>query len=525
MIRITSATKLAGNQSYVRRSAPTTRDRAIFIFENEPMRDFSQQDQRVAFEKAIHKVKLQDVPFLTVDQALSRIDQAESVLTVWRNTAVYQRGAAMLRAAEYMQKNRDYLSGVMIHEAGKTWREADADVCEAIDFLKFYARCAVDMSVPEKLGVYPGEFNQIWYEPRGVTVVISPWNFPLAITTGMTVAALVMGNPVLLKPAEQTTYIGKILVDILHEAGVPAKVLQLVPGVGENVGAALVRDPRVAMVAFTGSKDVGLDIIRAAYDTKSNQRFVKHVVCEMGGKNAIIVDDSADLDQAVIGVRDSAFSFAGQKCSACSRCLVHKEIYDRFVKRLIAATRALKVGNPIDPSTDVGPVIDKQSAEKIQHYIEIGKAEGKLELGDSAPVTESQKLGKPLISPHIFTGIDKDDVLANEEVFGPVLAIIEVDSFDEALKVANATEYKLTGGVFSRKPSNLQLAQKEFRVGNLYLNRGITGALVSRQPFGGFGLSGIGEKAGGYYYLQQFTVSRASTENTMRRGFAPELTD
>ncbi|QQE13350.1 aldehyde dehydrogenase family protein [Planctomycetota bacterium] len=494
-------------------------------FRNEPMRDFSDKQQRDSFSKAINKSTINSVRFIDEVQAIKLIDAAESSFEFWRSIAVYQRAAKLLRAAEIIRQSRDYLSGIIIKESGKVWREADADVCEAIDFLQFYARCAVEMSLPEKLGSYPGELNEHWGEPRGITVVISPWNFPLAIATGMVAAALVTGNPVILKPAEQTSYIAKILVDFMHQAGVPRQVLLFAPGVGETVGAALVKDPRVATIAFTGSKEVGLDIIRTAYDTQSNQSIVKRVISEMGGKNAIIVDDSADLDQAVIGVRSSAFDFSGQKCSACSRCIVHKEIYDQFVNRLVASTKTLIVGDPMEPGTDVGPLIDEAAAGKVKHYVEVGKKEGKLAIGLNVPDGLEDRVGKPYVAPHIYTGINQNHKIANEEVFGPVLAIIKADSFEHALKIANATNYKLTGGVFSRKPSNLKLAKEKFRVGNLYINRSITGALVSRQPFGGFGLSGVGEKAGGAYYLRQFTVPRVCTENTMRRGFAPELKD
>jgi len=354
-----------------------------------------------------------------------------------------------------------------------------------------------------------------------VAVVISPWNFPLSICTGMTTAALVTGNATIVKPAEQTPGIARVMAEILWEAGVPREALQFLAGQGETVGAALVRDPRVALIAFTGSKDVGLNIIEAAGHTPPGQPSVKKVICEMGGKNAIIVDASADLDEAVLGVRQSAFSFSGQKCSACSRVIVLDAVYDRFVHRLIEATRALQFGNPVDPSTDVGPVIDTNAAKKIESYIEIGKREGHLALAMEAPADLAMVVGKPYAGPHIFTNIKPEHRLAQEEIFGPVLSAMRARDFDEALRIANGTSYKLTGGGFSRTPSNLAKAQREFRVGNLYLNRAITGALVARQPFGGFGLSGVGSKAGGRDYLIQFVEPRVSTENTMRRGFAP----
>ncbi|WP_432798791.1 aldehyde dehydrogenase family protein [Poriferisphaera sp. WC338] len=495
-------------------------------FENHPMRDFTIAEHRDAFETAIRIYnQIPDVSFIEPVDLEPMIDAANQSFIGWQNTAVYERAACLLRAADLMDQDRDTLAAIIIREAGKTWREADADVCEAIDFARFYARAAIDLTPHKDLLSPPGEHNQAWLEPRGLTAVISPWNFPLAITAGMTFAALVTGNPVILKPAEQTSYIAKKLVDILYESAVPKDVLHFAPGLGETIGAALVRHPDITTIAFTGSKEVGLDIIAAAAQTPPHQRFVKRVVCEMGGKNAIIIDDSADLDQAVIGVRNAAFSFAGQKCSACSRCIVLNDIYDTFTNRLLDATRALIVGDPASPATDVGPVIDQAAANKINHYIHTGKAEGTLALNMCAPPNIAAKIGKPIIGPHIFTDIQPDHTLANDEIFGPVLSIIHADNFQHAIDIANSTPFKLTGGIYSRKPSNLQLARQQFRVGNLYLNRPITGALVARQPFGGFGLSGVGEKAGGSQYLRQFTVPRVCTENTARRGFAPELAD
>ena len=423
----------------------------------------------------------------------------------------------LVRAAEAMRNRRDELSGAIIREAGKPWREADGDVCEAIDFCEYYARQSVGLFEPRRMGEFLGERDEMFYQPRGVAVVISPWNFPLAICCGMVGAALATGNPVIVKPAEQTPGIAKVLCEIFWRAGAPRDVLHFVPGEGETVGAALVRDPRVSIVAFTGSKAVGLDIMAAAGVTGDEQYHLKRVVCEMGGKNAIIVDDSADLDEAVVGVRDSAFGYAGQKCSACSRAIVLDEVYDRFVERLVEASRSLVVGDPLNPATDIGPVIDDEAAEKIRSYIEIGQREGAMAL-------QTQADGR-FIGPHIFTGITESDRLAHEEVFGPVLAVIRVKDFDEALRIANGTRYKLTGGCFSRTPTHLDRLRREFRVGNLYLNRKITGALVGRQPFGGFGLSGGGTKAGGDDYLLHFVDPRVVTENTLRRGFSPELAE
>jgi len=404
------------------------------------------------------------------------------------------------------------------------WTEKrDTDACEAIDFCEYYARSAVGLFRPERLGQFVGELKHAWYEPRGVAAVIGPWNFPLAISAGMTTAALVTGNTAVVKPSSQTRGIARAICEILWSSGVPGDVLQFLPGPGGSVGGALVRDPRVALIAFTGSKEVGLDIIEAAGRTPDEQGLIKKVVCEMGGKNAVIVDDTADLDEAVLGVRASAFGYSGQKCSACSRVIVLEGVHDPFLKRLIESTRTLVVGDPADPATDVGPVIDEPAARKIRRYIEIGRDEGTLELACEVPPGLEARVGKPYIGPHIFSGIRPEHRLAHEEIFGPVLSVIRGGGFAEALKVANATRYKLTGGVFSRKPSHLEAARRKFRVGNLYLNRGITGALVGRQPFGGFGLSGTGTKAGGADYLLHFVQPRSCAENTMQHGYAPGL--
>ncbi|MFO0830037.1 MAG: proline dehydrogenase family protein [Phycisphaerales bacterium] len=493
-------------------------------FFSESMRNFAIADVRSRFAAAIAKSRVPDVRNdSTVEQAKAAVGRLASNFPAWRDTPFANRAAVLVRAAEIMRSRRDELAGVMIREAGKTWREADADVCEAIDFCEYYARTAAELFETHRLGRFVGELNQLWYQPRGVAVVIAPWNFPLAICCGMTVAALVCGNTTVVKPAEQTPGIAKLLCDILWEAGCPKDALAFVPGVGETVGAALVRDPRVAIVAFTGSKSVGLDIVQACGVTPPEQPWVKKVICEMGGKNAVIIDASADLDEAVLGVRQSAFGFCGQKCSACSRAIVVDSAYDTFLERIVGATKALVVGDPLEPGTDIGPVIDDGAARKIAEYVAIGAKEGKLETQLPVPDGLAQKVGKPYVGPAIVSGIRPEHRLANEEIFGPVLAVMRAKDFDEALAIANSTAYKLTGGVYSRKPSHLERARREFRVGNLYLNRGITGALVGRQPFGGFGMSGVGSKAGGHDYLLQFVEPRAVTENTMRRGFAPGL--
>jgi len=492
-------------------------------FYTEPMRDFADAKQREAFGRAVERATVPRIENnKTPDDAARAVGIAHEFFPKWRDTDPRERAAVLTKAASIMRDRRDELSGVIIKENGKTWREGDADVCEAIDFCEYYARTAVGLFEPERLGRFVGELDQRWHQPRGVAAVISPWNFPLAICMGMTSAALVTGNTVIVKPAEQTAGIASIMAEILWEAGAPREALHFLPAPGETTGAALVRDERIALIAFTGSKAVGLDIIQAAGLPYDSQTHVKKVVCEMGGKNAVIVDASADLDEAVLGVRASAFNFQGQKCSACSRVIVVDSCYDLFLERLVESTRSLVIGDQTKPGTDVGPVIDTESANKINHYIELGKKECSVALAMSSDDLTSQS-GHPFVGPHIFADVDPKHPIATDEIFGPVLAVIRAGDFDEALRIANDSPYKLTGGVFSRKPSNLDRARREFRVGNLYLNRSITGALVGRQPFGGFGMSGVGSKAGGSDYLLQFVEPRACAENTMRRGFAPEL--
>jgi RHH-type proline utilization regulon transcriptional repressor/proline dehydrogenase/delta 1-pyrroline-5-carboxylate dehydrogenase len=481
-------------------------------FNSEPPRDFADRAQRDAFRSSIDRSRLPDAPH---DATREEIDGAvgRASKSAWAGVAVAQRAAALLRAASIMRLRRDELAGLIIRENHKNWRNADAEVCEAIDFCDFYAREAVVLFEPKRLGRFTGEINELVHDPRGIFAVIGPWNFPLAIPCGMAVAALVTANTVLFKPAEQTPRIARVLVEILHEAGIPRDAIQLIPGDGA-VGAALVGHDRVDGIAFTGSMQVGRLILQQASANPGVGRLAKHVVCETGGKNAIIVDSSADLDEAVLGVRDSAFGFAGQKCSACSRAIVLDDIHDTFLHRLIESTRSLTLGDPFDPGTDLGPLIDDEAADKVRSYLAIAKSEGRVELAVDQ--------GGRSIGPQIVSGMRPEHRLAREEVFGPVLAVMRVRDFDEAIRLAEDVGYRLTGGVFSRTPSHLEKARRTMKVGNLYINRGITGALVGRQPFGGFGLSGLGTKAGGRGYLDQFVVPRVISENAMRRGFAPE---
>ena len=515
-------------------------------FRNEPLRDFASAAVRARFAQAIAGASLTSIPDAPPAQLERAMAAAAAAFDAWRFRPQSERSAIILRAAELLRGQRDHLAGLMIRESGKTWEEADADVCEAIDMCVYYAPAAQALATPRKLTTGAGEDNTLEHEPCGPAAVIAPWNFPLAIPTGMTVAALVTGNPALLKPAEQSPVVAAALCDLLWQAGVPREVLHLVPGPGPTLGAALVRDPRIALIAFTGSAAVGRDILQAAAGAAAGGTpgvgpgasrpaaatasesanplppapypFFKRVICETGGKNAIIVDASADLDEAVLGVRHSAFAYAGQKCSACSRVIVLEEVYDLFLGRLIEATRAMVGGDPLDPGTDFGPLIDAPAGAKVGRYIEMGKAQATLALAHPA---RGQIRGKPLIGPHIFTDVPLMCPLATDEIFGPVLAVFRAATFEEALALANASPCKLTGGLFSRTPSHLAQARRALRVGDLYLNRGITGARVGRQPFGGFGLSGLGTQAGGPEYLAHFTFPRVVAENTLRHGFAP----
>ena len=518
----------------------------VQAFRNEPLRDFSQADSRVAMQLALTNVRsqlgrqwtpLSDGLRLTgpliesrnpgrPDEVIGRLSSASSedveqavrramqAWESWRNISSKRRVEILGAAAALMRTRRDELAAWEILECGKPWREADADIAEAVDFLEFYAADWRRLASPRRLGQEPGELNHRLYSPRGVTAIIAPWNFPLAIPTGMVSAALVTGNPVLFKPSERSPMMGYWLTEILREAGVPEGVLYCLPG-GSEVGRALVHHTEIATIAFTGSKDVGLGILKDASAVMPGQLMVKRVLAEMGGKNAIIVDETADLDDAITGVISSFTGYAGQKCSACSRVIVHGAVYESFLGRLKEAVLSLRVGNPEDPGTQVGPVIDRRAQSKIQEYIEIGKKEARL-LVEGAVAGPGWYIG-----PTVFSEVAPTHRIAQEEIFGPVLAIMKAASFQEALTLANATAYALTGGVYSRSPANLELARQQFDVGNLYLNRPITGASVGRQPFGGHRLSGIGAKAGGEEYLTQFVVTRVVSEQTLRRGFAP----
>lgn len=522
------------------------------VFKNEPTLDFSQEEVRNEFQAAVDSVAEEfgrdyyvvingkrvetrgqlvsrnpshrnqivgTVGAASPDDAQDAIDAAERAFKTWSKVDVGYRAEYLNLLANALRERRYELAAWQVHECGKTWLEADADVAEAIDFCVYYSQQAINLLAPREVNI-AGEENTYYYRPRGVAAVIAPWNFPLAILTGMTAAAMVTGNTVIMKPAEQSSVVAAKLMEILQDIDLPDGVVNFLPGVGEEVGPVLVESPDVDLIAFTGSREVGLAINRSAAETDPRQTHVKKVIAEMGGKNAIIVDDDADLDEAVHGVIHSAFNYAGQKCSACSRVVVLRSIYPTFVKRLVAATRSLKVGSAEDAGTTVGPVIDEKSLERIQRHIEIGKEENRLVL--EYPLPDGLADEGYFVGPHVFADVDPSSRLAQEEIFGPVLAVLPVEDLSEAIEVVNDTDYALTAGVFSRSPANLKRCVEELEVGNLYLNRGTTGALVNRQPFGGFRMSGIGTKAGGPDYLAQFILPVNVTENTLRRGFAPE---
>lgn len=452
------------------------------------------------------------------DEADAALDAARRAWPSWRDAAASERAGVLFRLGAWMRAHRHELAALEVFEAGKPWADADADVCEAIDFCEYYGRQALDMFAGAEVQSPPGEHNAMTFAGRGIGAVITPWNFPLAIPTGMVTSALVAGNAVMFKPAEQTPAVAHRLVEGLIASGLPPGVLAFLPGVGEDVGAYLVEHPDVSFVSFTGSKAVGLGIVEAAAVHRPGQRHVKRVVAEMGGKNAVIVDEDADLDQAVPIIMSSAFGYSGQKCSACSRVVVLESVADALVERLVGAARELHVGHASEMGSEMGPLIEADAQARVRAYAELAATEGEVVLDRAADGPGEGYYVGPVVADRVQAG----SRLATEEIFGPVLSIMRVASFDEAIAVANDTDYALTAGLVSRSPSHIRRAVAELRAGNVYVNRNITGAVVGRQPFGGYGLSGVGGKAGGPDYLRQFVDPRASTENTLRQGFAPD---
>jgi 1-pyrroline-5-carboxylate dehydrogenase len=514
-----------------------TAPRTIPPFRNEPIRDFSDPADRRSLEEALVRVratlgrrwplvidgrKVQgaktiaslnpahpeevagEVDEATAEQVSQALDAAAAAFASWKTTAVQERADFLFRAAARIRETKDDWNALLVLEVGKPWIEADADTAEAIDFLEYYAREALRLAEPPPLTPIAGERNHLTYLPLGVGVVLPPWNFAFAIMAGMTSAAIVTGNTAILKPSPDAAVIAAQFVDLMHELGLPPGVINFVPGDGPTVGEALVTDKRTRFVSFTGSKGVGLRINELAAKTPPGQRWIKRVIAEMGGKDAIVVADDADLDAAVAGVVAAAFGFSGQKCSACSRAIVDTKLYSAFVDKLVRATEALAAGDPATFGVSVGPVINRKAVDKILGYVEVGRGEGRL-------LTGGKQAAGPgyLIEPTIFADVDPRARIAQEEVFGPFLAVIEARDFDHALEVANDTDFGLTGAVYSRSEERLARAEREFFVGNLYLNRKCTGALVGGQPFGGFNMSGTDSKAGGHDYLLLFVQGQS----------------
>jgi RHH-type proline utilization regulon transcriptional repressor/proline dehydrogenase/delta 1-pyrroline-5-carboxylate dehydrogenase len=535
-------------------ATPAVAARTVDTFHNAPNTDFSlaanREKQSTALRQfiatqlgrqwpcVINGKRIADRPFLasvnpahpeqvvgywakgTVQDAEAAVAAAVEFLPRWRATPVDERARLLERAADLMEARRLELNSLLILEAAKPWLEADADTSEAIDFLRFYAGEMRRLERPVVTQRVPGERCVQTWTPRGVGVAIAPWNFPLAILTGLTVAPLVAGNGVIIKPARQTSIIGAYLMDILSAAGVPAGALHYLPCSGADAGAHLVAHPQVDFIAFTGSRETGGGIWEEAGRTRPGQRNLKKVVCEMGGKNAMIIDADADLDEAIPAVLYSAFGYAGQKCSALSRLILLAGIHDEFLERFLAACPSLPVGDPARPGTVVNPVIDEAAQRSILGYIEAGKREATL-AWQAALGPELVASGGYYVPPTVFTGCRPEHRIVREEIFGPVLAVLRARDLDEAFALANDCDYALTGGFFSRSPRALERAQAEFLVGNLYLNRGCTGAIVQRHPFGGFRMSGGGTKAGGREYLENFLFPRLIAENVLRRGFIP----
>jgi RHH-type proline utilization regulon transcriptional repressor/proline dehydrogenase/delta 1-pyrroline-5-carboxylate dehydrogenase len=452
-----------------------------------------------------------------IGEADSALAAARAAQPAWARTSADARAACLEKVATLMRRGKFSLCALEVLEAGKNWAEADADVAEAIDFCNFYAAVMREMGHPHRTQPVAGETNSQHWWPRGVGVIIAPWNFPLAILTGMTAAAIVAGNAVILKPSDQTPILAARLMELLMEAGLPPGVANLLTGPGGKVGSHLVAHPGIDFIAFTGSKEVGLKIWETAARTGPGQANLKKVVCEMGGKNCMIVDSDADPDEAVLGCIASAFGYQGQKCSALSRLILPAKNHDKFLDRLIAAAGSLRIGPAEIPGNIIGPVINRDAQKRILGIIEAGKKEANLAWQGSVPDDPNACY----VPPVIFTDVPPKSHLFRDEIFGPVLSVTKAKDFDEALALANDSEFALTGGCYSRSPANIERVKAELVCGNLYINRTITGAIVERQPFGGFKMSGGGTKAGGREYLQNFLVPRVITENCLRRGFAP----
>jgi 1-pyrroline-5-carboxylate dehydrogenase len=509
-------------------------------FQNEPFIDFSKPENRKRMEDALVKVRGQfgkEYPLTiggekvytleklestnpskptevlavfqkaTVDMAKQAVEAAHKAFERWKRVPAEERVAKVFRVADILRERRFELMAWLTFEIGKTWPEADADIAELIDFCEFYGREELRLAGPQPLTPMRGEKNYLRYIPLGVGVVIPPWNFAAAIMGGMTLASIVTGNTAIVKPSSDSPTIAAIFVDIVYEAGVPRDVVSFFTGPGSTAGEALVTHPKTRFIAFTGSKEAGLRISEQASKAQPGQIWIKRTVLEMGGKDAIIVDDEADLDAAVEGVALAAFGFQGQKCSACSRAIVAEKIYDQFLEKLIPRVKQIKVGSPENPDNFMGPVINRAAMKSILGYIDVGKKEGRLVAGGNAVGNEGF-----FIEPTVIADISPKARIFQEEIFGPVLAVTKAKDFDDALAMANDSEFGLTGAVYSKNPKKIARAAEDFHVGNLYMNRKCTGAMVGAHPFGGFNMSGTDSKSGGQDYLLLFLQAKTVSE-------------
>lgn len=509
-------------------------------FENESYVDFSQKENRIKMEDALKEVAShlgeeyeiiigserlraprqfksfnpsQKDEVVAIHQKADKelaqraIEEALKTFESWKWVKPEARAEYLFRAAELMRKRKLELSAWEVYEVGKSWPEADGDVAEAIDFLEFYGREMIRYAQPQPLVRIPSEKNELVYIPLGVGIVIPPWNFPLAILVGMTSASIVTGNTVVLKPSSDSPTIGAKFMEILNEVGLPPGVVNFLPGSGAEMGDYLVSHPKTRFINFTGSKAVGLRINELAAKPSPGQIWIKRVVAEMGGKDVILVEEDANLEEAAQGVIASAYGFQGQKCSACSRAVVSSRIYDRFLDMLVERAKRIKVGPAKDPENYIGPVINEKAFSSISEYIEIGKREGRLCFGG-----EKVEGNGYFLQPTIIADVDPSSRVAQEEIFGPVLAVIKANGFGQALQIANCTEYGLTGSLYTQDREKIERAKREFHVGNLYINRKCTGAFVGVHPFGGFNMSGTDSKAGGRDYLLLYLQAKAISE-------------
>ncbi|MDR0136216.1 L-glutamate gamma-semialdehyde dehydrogenase [Metabacillus idriensis] len=508
-------------------------------YKHEPFTDFTNEENKKAYQEALQKVEGylgQDYPLYigaekvttddkivsynpadkeevigrvskaSRDHAEKAMQEASAAFESWKKVKPEIRADVLFKAAAIIRRRKHEFSALLTKEAGKPWNEADADTAEAIDFLEFYARQMLKLKVGVPVESRPGEYNRYDYIPLGVGIIISPWNFPFAIMAGTAVAAIVTGNTILLKPASTTPIVAAKFVEVMMEAGLPSGVLNFVPGSGAEVGDYLVDHPKTRFISFTGSRDVGLRIFNRASQLNDGQIWLKRVIAEMGGKDTIVVDKEADLELAAQSIVKSAFGFSGQKCSACSRAVIVEDVYDQVLNRAVELTKQLTVGNPTE-NHFMGPVIDQAAFDKIMSYVEIGKEEGRILSGGEGDSSKGY-----FVQPTIVADVDPKARLMQEEIFGPVVAFAKAKDFDEALEIANNTEYGLTGAVITTNRANMEKAREDFHVGNLYFNRGCTGAIVGYQPFGGFNMSGTDSKAGGPDYLQLHMQAKTTSE-------------